>query len=84
MSGKLKNLLLSMRPTLKRMGVEKQWREDGKCHSCGGEMKEGIAIGQTYRGVPDFPDGEVCTFSPGGPGKLVPVMKCVKCGWSYT
>jgi hypothetical protein len=57
------------------------------CWRCGGEMKPGIAIAQTYVGSPDFPgdtgseDG--CTFSPGGPGKIIDALKCVKCGHSF-
>ena len=26
---------------------------------------------------------EVVTLSEGGPGRLVAVMKCTECGWSY-
>lgn len=28
--------------------------------------------------------GEVCTVSPGGPGKLIECMKCLECGWSVS
>ena len=49
---------------------------------CGGRMKRGIALEQTYTGSPDFPGGEVVTMSPGGPGRLVECMKCERCGWS--
>lgn len=47
-------------------------------------MKRGIAMQQTLTaGMPDFPGDSVgITLSPGGPGKVVSVMKCVKCGWS--
>ena len=52
------------------------------CRRCGGQMKPGIALEQTYTGSTDFPGGEVVTMSPGGPGRLVECMKCEKCGWS--
>lgn len=52
------------------------------CSRCGGQMKPGIALEQTYTGSPDFPGGEVVTMSPGGPGRLVRCMKCERCGWS--
>ncbi len=49
---------------------------------CDGEMQPGAAIRQTYTGSPDFPGGHVVTMSPGGPGQLVPCLKCKKCGYS--
>lgn len=56
------------------------------CPKCGGPMRPGIAMGQTYTaGTPDFgPDDEVRTFSAGGPGEVVQVRKCTKCGHSTT
>ncbi len=54
------------------------------CRRCGGRMKRGIALEQTYTGSPDFPGGEAVTMSPGGSGRLVECMKCEKCGWSVT
>lgn len=56
------------------------------CPKCGGPMRPGIAMGQTYTGgMPDFgPDDEVRTFSAGGPGEVVQVRKCAKCGHSTT
>lgn len=56
------------------------------CPKCGGTMRPGIAMGQTYTaGLPDFgPDDEVRTFSAGGPGEVVQVRKCAKCGHSTT
>ena len=48
-------------------------------------MKEGIAIQQTYtEGSPDFIGGDIVTVSPGGAGKLIPCLKCPKCGYSIT
>lgn len=56
-----------------------------KCRRCGGNMVPGLALAQTYTGLPDFPgDSRAVTMSPGGPGKLVPCLKCVKCGHSVT
>lgn len=53
-----------------------------RCRRCGGEMKPGKAIQQTYTGMPDFPDGAVVTLSAGGSGRLVDCDKCEKCGHS--
>jgi len=57
---------------------------DDACKKCGGAMKPGKAIAQTYSaGTPDFPgDRHGMTCSPGGPGKLVDCLKCEACGWS--
>lgn len=62
-----------------------EW-EATTCPKCGGPMRPGIAMGQTYTaGTPDFgPDDEVRTFSAGGPGEVVQVRKCAKCGHSTT
>jgi len=54
------------------------------CRRCNGLMAEGVAIQETLTGVPDFPGGAVATVSPGGPGRLVPCMKCQKCGHSLS
>ena len=55
------------------------------CKKCGGEMKRGIATGQAWSGVADFPgDRYAMTISPSGPGYLMPCLKCSACGWSVT
>ena len=56
------------------------------CRKCRTPMAPGKAIEQTYvGGTPDFPgDKHATTFSAGGPGVLIDVMKCPKCGWSVT
>lgn len=54
------------------------------CRKCGGEMKPGILMEQTYTGFPEWPGSEIRTLSFGGPGKLVPCSKCSACGWSVT
>lgn len=54
-----------------------------KCSKCKIELVKGIAIQETYTGIPDFNDGHVCTLSPGGPGKLIDVLKCPQCGKSF-
>lgn len=60
-------------------------KPDQICRRCGSPMRPGIAMGQTYTGIPDFPgDTHATTFSPGGPGVLVPCSKCATCGWSVT
>lgn len=56
------------------------------CRKCGGTMKQGKALAQTYvGGMPDFEDDDhSTTFSAGGSGKMVDCMKCEDCGWSIT
>jgi Zn ribbon nucleic-acid-binding protein len=56
------------------------------CRHCGGEMRPGIAMGQTYTaGAPDFPgDHHGSTMSAGGPGVVIEARKCVDCGHSIT
>ena len=56
------------------------------CRRCGGEMRPGIAMGQTYTaGAPDFPgDRHGSTMSADGPGVVIEVRKCADCGWSVT
>lgn len=53
-----------------------------RCKRCGGEMRPGTALAQSYTGSADFPGAEVVTMSPGGPGHLVVVSKCSECGYS--
>lgn len=61
-------------------------QEASKCKRCGGIMRPGIAMGQTWSaGIPDFPGQDTCiTMSPGGPGRVIDCMKCEACGWSQT
>jgi hypothetical protein len=47
-------------------------------------MAPGIAMGQTATGKPDFAGGEVVTMSPGGPGVVIPCLKCPACGHSVS
>jgi hypothetical protein len=60
--------------------------QNNKCKKCGGTMKPGKAIQQTWSaGGRDFPgDQRGITMSPGGAGKLVDCLKCKKCGYSIT
>lgn len=59
--------------------------ETKNCRKCGGLMQRSTAMQSTLTGVPDFPsDREAITLSPGGPGKVVPCMKCNRCGWSVS
>ena len=64
------------------MGEKPEYPPHERCRRCGGRMKPGIALEQTYTGSTDFPGGEVVTMSPGGPGRLVECRKCRECGWS--
>ena len=56
------------------------------CPKCKVPLKPGKAIQSTIvGGSPDFAaDGEVVTYSEGGPGKLIDCLKCPKCGYSVT
>ena len=58
-------------------------------HKCDGIMIKSKAIKEgSVCGIPDFigqtynHDGQ--TMSPGGPGKLINVLKCNKCGFSVS
>ena len=55
-----------------------------KCRrpKCNGDMLPGVAMGQTFTGMADFPGREVVTMSPGGPGVIVQCLKCNACGHS--
>ena len=57
-----------------------------KCTKCGGEMKPGKAIQQTWeQGIPDFPGQTIgVTMYAGGPGVLIDCLKCSACGRSVT
>ena len=58
---------------------------EGTCKKCGGAMKPGKAIAQTWVGTPEWPgEWRGATMSPGGTGKLIDCMKCEACGWSIT
>ncbi|HKX42707.1 MAG TPA: hypothetical protein VJO99_16240 [Burkholderiaceae bacterium] len=54
------------------------------CQRCGGTMLRGHALENTLSGSPDFPGGEVVTMSHTGPAQVVPVLKCIQCGYSVT
>lgn len=53
------------------------------CPRDNAELRPGIALQQTYTGYPEFPGAEVVTLSPGGPGELIPCLKCATCGMSF-
>lgn len=55
-----------------------------ECKKCGGKMKRGIALQNTiaYAARENLARGE--TVWAGGPGKIIPAMKCERCGWSVT
>lgn len=57
-----------------------------KCRrpKCNGDMLPGVAMGQTFTGMADFPGREVVTMSPGGPGVIVQCLKCNRCGYSVS
>ena len=55
-----------------------------KCKKCKVTMKIGVALQGTPSGVPDFPNGPVCTVSMGPPYRMVSCFKCPKCGHSIS
>jgi len=56
-----------------------------KCRKCGGTVKHGIAMQSTLvASIGDFHSTDYCTFSAGGPGRLIEVYKCGECGHSYS
>lgn len=54
------------------------------CTKCGGQMKPGKAIAQTFTGTPEWKGAEAVTMSAGGPGKLIDCLKCERCGYSVS
>lgn len=55
------------------------------CKRCGCAMVPGVALENTWVGMPDFiGDSHPMTVHPGGTGKLVACLKCPRCGWSTT
>jgi hypothetical protein len=57
--------------------------EQATCRRCKAPMKSGKAMISSLTGTPDFAgDEHAITLSPGGPGKLVPCLKCPDCGHS--
>ena len=55
------------------------------CRICRVPMRPGIATGQTYSLSPDFTALDECgTINLGGPGTIIPAMKCPQCGHSMT
>lgn len=58
----------------------------GTCRQCGGTMRPGKSLAQTWGEVsPDFPgENTIGTINYGGPGAMIDCMKCEKCGWSVT
>jgi len=56
----------------------------GRCPKCGGIMLPGVALESTLVAGDKDLGGDGITVSPGGPGKLIPCIKCSSCGWSVT
>lgn len=51
--------------------------------TCGGEMRPGVAFEDVATGSSEWGDG-IATMSYGEKARLVPCLKCVKCGHSVT
>jgi hypothetical protein len=47
-------------------------------------MLRGHALQNTLVGSPDMPGSDVVTLSRTGPAQVVPVFKCIRCGYSIT
>lgn len=55
------------------------------CPHDGATLVPGIALVQTWRvGVPDLGGDLIRTMSPGGPGRIIPCLKCPACGYSVS
>lgn len=71
-----------------RLMLRQEERIKNHCPKCkDGTLRPGVAMDQTWTsGIPDFPGSDINsrgqTFSPGGPGKMIKVLKCDKCGFS--
>lgn len=78
--------LYSSETLMQLFDIDAMTDEPRTCRKCGGPMRPGIAMDQTYTaGAPDSgPDDTVQTLSPGGPGAIIPASKCADCGWSVT
>ena len=54
-----------------------------QCKKCSGKMKRGIALENIASGIPDFGGvSKVVTMSYGRYAKIIPVLKCERCGRS--
>ena len=63
--------------------MKKHQKNDyGKCHKCGGKMSQGIAIMPTVISCIDESWNYHTTNYYGGPGRIIKVAKCEKCGRS--
>lgn len=78
--------LIRSDPTLSGGGINDRGVDTlpRRCRRCNGLMKGGVAMQETLTGTPDFPGGAISTVSPGGPGRLIPCVKCVRCGYSLS
>lgn len=77
-------MTIDVQESLKEFDVVITKTSNNICKKCGGQMRPGIATGQTWAaGTPDFQDQTIgVTMSPGGPGKIIECLKCESCGWS--
>jgi uncharacterized protein with PIN domain len=56
-----------------------------RCRRCEGELRPGVAIGQTAVALrPRRGEGDIRTYHAGGTGKVIPCLKCHACGWSVS
>lgn len=78
----------TVRAVLKAIASTPEAQEKGcqTCRRCGGVLRPGIALDQTWVGHPDFhgdTGNEIgCTMTHGGAGAMIAVMKCEGCGHS--
>lgn len=53
------------------------------CPKCGGKMTRGVALQNVATGIGDFSSHDDCvTMSYGEEAKIIPVIKCTRCGFS--
>ena len=64
--------------------MKKNKTKGNRCPKCSGKLKNGIALENVATGIGDFHDaGTVVTVSYGKIAKIIPVVKCVRCGMSF-
>lgn len=77
--------ILRLSPETSHAEIDRILAVGNACRKCGGAMKPGKALAQTWTGTPEFAGDDNCvTLSPGGTGAMIDCLKCEQCGWSVT
>jgi len=56
----------------------------GKCPKCSGKMRKGIALKNILTGTPEWSGSTIVTMSASGKAKIIPAIKCSRCGHSLS